>query len=270
MKTPGSRIPLTLFLSLAGVLVIGIISYRPAERIFDSRHLTPTPGAALAAPTETPAPTDAPTPTWTALAPATGSPTAGEAITPVPDLPEEHYIEGIRGHHQYFALGCETAAAKDWANYFGKDFNEFEFQYKLPSSDNPEYGFVGSVDSEWGQVPPYAYGVYPGPIADLLNAYDIPAKAHGDYTLEQVREQIAQDKPVIAWVIGNVVGGIPAEYTDSQGRKTTVAAFEHVVIVTGYGPGTIRYMNNGKFFDTPEEVFLNSWGVLGNRVVAVD
>ncbi len=38
--------------------------------------------------------------------------------TPLPALPKEHYITNIRGHRQYFSLGCEAATAKDWANYF--------------------------------------------------------------------------------------------------------------------------------------------------------
>ncbi len=190
---------------------------------------------------------------------------------PVPNpqspIPTEHYITGISGHKQYFTLGCEAATALDWARFFGYEFNEFEFQYKLPVSDNPDYGFVGDVNSPWGQVPPYAYGVHAGPVADLLNQYDIPAKAYKGYTLEQVIGKVAQDKPVIAWVIGNVVGGVPYEYTDKEGRTVTVAAYEHVVIVTGYNEERIRYMTNGRFFETPKEVFLNSWGVLGNMVV---
>ncbi len=189
------------------------------------------------------------------------------SLTPIPTLPVEHYISNIRGHRQYFPLGCEASAAKDWANFFGYDFNEFDFQYRLPVSDNPDYGFVGSVDAPWGQVPPYGYGVYAGPVADLLNVYGIPAKAYKDYTLEQIKAKIAGDKPVIAWVIGNVEGGVPAEYTDKEGRKTVVAAYEHVVIVTGYNKDHVRYMTNGRFFDTPVEVFLNSWKVLGNMVL---
>ena len=204
-----------------------------------------------------------PSPT-TALDPTA---TFTQASTPQATLPAEHFITNIRGHHQYFSLGCETAAAKDWANYFGLDFNEFGFQYRLPVSDNPDYGFVGNVDGPWGQVPPYAYGVYAGPVADLLNVYGIPAKAYKGYTLDQIKAKIANDVPVIAWVIGNVEGGLPSQYTDSEGRTTIVAAYEHVVIVTGYDEGHIRYMTNGKFFDTPTEVFLNSWGVLGNMVV---
>jgi uncharacterized protein YvpB len=217
-------------------------------------RLAATPTAfppAAAEPSETPTPT------------ATSSPSPA----PSPTLPEAHFITKISGHHQFFALGCETAAAKDWAIYFRKDFNEYEFQYKLPVSDNPDYGFVGSVNSEWGQVPPYAYGVYAGPVAELLNQYGIQASAYKGYSLDQLKAKIAHDVPVIVWVIGNVVGGIPAEYTDKEGRKTIVAAYEHVVIVTGYDAGHIRYMNNGKFYDTPTKVFSNSWGVLGNMVV---
>jgi uncharacterized protein YvpB len=207
--------------------------------------------------TPLPSSTSIPTPIPTTLQAA--------AVTPV--LPAEHYIRAITGHKQYFTLGCEAATAKDWANFFGYDFNEFEFQYKLPLSDNPDYGFVGDVNSPWGQVPPYGYGVHAGPVANLLNGYGIPAKAYKDYTLEQIIAKLAQDKPVIAWVIGNVVGGVPHEYTDKEGRKVIVAAYEHVVIVTGYNETKLRYMTNGKFFETPKEVFLNSWGVLGNMVI---
>jgi uncharacterized protein YvpB len=222
--------------------------------------------AAPATPVPLPATATAPLPTAkpsaTAALPLSPSPSAAPSA-----LPEEHYIRNISGHKQYFHLGCEAATAKDWANYFGKDFNEFEFQYKLPSSDNPDFGFVGDVNAPWGQVPPYGYGVYAGPVADLLNAYGIPAKAYKGYTLEQLIARLAEDKPVIAWVIGNVVGGVPSEYTDKEGRKVTVAAYEHVVIVTGYNREKLRYMTNGKFFETPKEVFLNSWGVLGNMVI---
>jgi len=204
------------------------------------------------------------TPTFTTSTP-TLVPT--DTMTPQPGLPLEHFITDIRGHHQFFSLGCETAAAKDWANYFAKDFNEFEFQYRLPVSDNPDYGFVGDVNGPWGQVPPYAYGVYAGPIADLLNAYGVPAKAYKNYTLEQLKTKIAHDIPVIVWIIGNMVGGVPAKYTDHSGRTVIVAAYEHVVIITGYGQDRMRYMNEGKFYEIPTAVFLNSWGILGNMVV---
>ena len=206
-------------------------------------------------------------PISTVAAPAPTEAMPVPSATPSLPPPASHFIEAIHGHHQYFPLGCEAAAAKDWASYFGKDFNEFEFQYRLPLSDNPDFGFVGDVNSPWGQVPPYGYGVYAGPVATLLNAYGIQARAVKGYTLEQLKASIARDQPVIVWVIGNVVGGIPSLYTDSKGDKVTVATYEHVVIVTGYNATHIRYMNNGKFYETPKSVFLNSWGVLGNMAI---
>ena len=186
-------------------------------------------------------------------------------------LPEEHFIWNIWGHRQYFPIGCEAAVAKDWAAYFGVEINEFNFQYELPQSDNPDFGFVGSVEGPWGQVPPYAYGVHAAPVAKLLREkYGMNALATKGFNLEQLKKHIAMDKPVIAWVIGNCVGGVPHEFVDKEGNTVVVAAYEHVVIVTGYNSETIRYMNNGKFFDIPIAYFLNSWSVLGNMVVFLE
>ena len=151
--------------------------------------------------TQTPAPTGIPTPSETPTVQLSST------ATLEPALPEEYYITDISGHRQFFSLGCETSAAIDWAAYFGITINEYEFQYHLPLSDNPNYGFVGSVDGPWGQTPPYAYGVYAGPIADLLNNYGATAKAYKNYTLEQLKTKISQGIPVIAWVISNMTGG---------------------------------------------------------------
>ena len=183
-------------------------------------------------------------------------------------IPESHYIWNIWGHRQYFGIGCEASAAVDWADYFGVTVSEFNFQLRLPFSDNPDLGFVGSVDGPWGQVPPYAYGVHAAPIAAVLQEYyGMNAAGVKGFTIEQIKQEIASDQPVIAWVIGNCVGGIPYEYIDKEGNAVTVAAYEHVVILTGYNEETVRYMSNGKFYDIPYENFENTWSVLGNMVV---
>ena len=197
---------------------------------------------------------------------STQTPTIQPAVIDL-TLPEEAYITQISGHRQVYPLGCEASAAVDWAAFFGVQIFESEFQYNLPSSDNPDFGFVGNVDDPWGQVPPYSYGVHAGPVADLLQEYGLDANAVKGYSLDDLMIQISQGEPVIAWVIGNVVGGVPYHFTDSTGRIVTVAAYEHVVIVTGYNNQAIRYMNNGRFYEIPTEIFLNSWGVLGNMAV---
>ena len=184
------------------------------------------------------------------------------------EIPEEHYIWNIWGHRQFFPIGCEVAAAKDWAAFWGVEINEFNFQYQLPESDNPDLGFVGSVEGPWRQVPPYAYGVHCLPVAKVLREqYGLNAVGVKGFTLEELKAQIAADQPVIVWVIGNCVSGVPYEYIDKDGNTVTVAAYEHVVIVTGYNHDTIRYLNDGKFYDIPVKYFLNSWKVLGNMSV---
>jgi uncharacterized protein YvpB len=201
-------------------------------------------------------------------------PAPGKDITPQPSgegIPEEHFIWNIWGHRQFFDIGCEASAARDWAHYFGVEVHESNFQFQLPASDNPDFGFVGSVTDPWGQVPPYSYGVHAYPIANLLRSYyGMNARGVKGFTLEQLKTEIAADRPVIAWVIGNVVGGVPFAYSDKEGRQVIVAAYEHVVIVTGYTGRTIRYMNNGRFYDIPYENFENSWQVLGNMVVYLE
>ena len=239
------------------------VTITPSGTITLTLTATYTPFQPLPTSTKTLIPSLTPTATQTA------TPTHVPTATPThkPTLPAGHFIMNITGHEQYFSIDCETAAAVDWARYFGTDISEYEFQYHLPISDNPDYGFVGSVNGAWGQIPPYAYGVYAGPVAKLLNDYGLPAKAYKGYTLDQLKRKITQNVPVMVWVIGNVEDGVPVSYTDSSGRTVVVAAFEHVVIVTGYDADHIRYMNEGMFYDTPTSVFLNSWGVLGNMVV---
>jgi uncharacterized protein YvpB len=151
------------------------------------------------------------------------------------------------------------------------EVNEFHFQVRLPLSDNPDLGFVGDVTGPWGQVPPYAYGVHAGPVAEVLREhYGMNAVGMKGFTLQELKEQIAANKPVITWVIGNVTWSEPYEYTDKQGNQVITAPYEHVVIVTGYNETHIRYMNNGKFYDIQTEYFERSWSVLGNMVVYLD
>ncbi|NLC30278.1 MAG: hypothetical protein GX773_07445, partial [Chloroflexi bacterium] len=223
--------------------------------------LTQRPSLAL---TKTPQRT--PTAEWTKTpAPSPAS------ISPTPSFPENHFISPIMGHVQSYELGCEASAAVDWAGFFGLAIYEYTFQTALPLSDNPNFGFVGEVTTDaWGQIPPYAYGVHAGPIADLLVEFGLPAKAVSAYTLDEIKEKLSDDKPIIVWVIGNMEYSEPLKYIDKEGRTAIVAPYEHVVILTGYNQTHLRYMNNGKFYDTPIEVFLNSWAVLGNMAVIYD
>lgn len=218
-----------------------------------------------------PSPTPEPTSTLRPSSTPLPSPTLIPSFTTVPSatpIPDAVYLKGVTSFRQSYPISCESRTAVDWADFFGVQIYESDFQFGLPLSDNPDKGFVGDVHDPWGQVPPYSYGVHAAPVATLLKEeYGLPAQAARNFSQENLKNEIASGQPVIAWVIGNMVGGIPSEYIDKEGNKVIVAAYEHTVIVTGYGKDHIRYLNNGKFYQVPVETFLNSWGVLGNMVV---
>lgn len=214
-------------------------------------------------PTASPPATLVPAPTLLSEPGPTQAPTATPFV-----YPESFYIRNIAGHSQNWALSCEASAAMDWAAFFGYEVYESTFQAELPHSDNPNLGYVGNPATRgWGQIPPYAYGVHADPVAALLQSYGIPARSVSGYSLEEVKAKLAESKPIIAWIIGNMEYSEPVTYIDKAGNEAIVAPYEHVVILTGYNAESIRYMSNGKFYDTPTEVFLTSWGVLGNMAV---
>ena len=259
--SPTYRPILSLIIVLTTLVLAGCT---PAEVV------TPLTVSSPTAILPNPSPTFPPTPTTEIPLIVQPSPQASPAATEIA-LPPSAMITEISGHEQTYELGCEASAAVDWAGYYDFLIYESTFQFELPLSDNPELGFVGNVTTDgWGQIPPDAYGVHAPPIAELLRKYGLPAVAVRGMTLEDVKAELAEGDPVIAWVIGNMVYSYPFKYVDQAGNSVTVARYEHVVILIGYDETTITYMNNGFLYSVPTEVFLTSWGVLGNMAVIHD
>lgn len=265
-----NRIVNLLFIGIVGVLillaVIGSIR-KPKTASLPQAALVPTVDVALgvsqtmqaiSSATATVQPTSTRIPPTATQAPPTATPVV---------LPEEAYLYGFVGHKQYYSIGCETSVAVDLAKYYHVYITEYDFQMALPKSDNPDLGFVGDVNGPWGQIPPAAYGVHAAPIAETLRQFGVPAEGGKGYTLEDIKAQLAQSKPVIVWVIGHMEYSEPVKYVDKQGITSVVAPYEHVVVLTGYNADTVRYNNNGRYADVQIETFLNSWGVLGNMAV---
>ena len=202
------------------------------------------------------------------------------AATPTPppsvgSLPSHAQIAKISGQSQALPLDCESRSAVDWAAYFGKKIDEFDFFYSLPESDDPDLGFVGNVYGSWGQIPPYSYGVHAAPIAAALRDYGLEAYAHRPLSWDELRAEIASGRPVIAWIAGNVingvavyvVNGVPIYYQPSEGGHTVVARYEHTVIVTGYTTDSVSYLNGGAIYTKSLSQFLESWSALRNMAV---
>jgi uncharacterized protein YvpB len=213
-------------------------------------------------PTDTPLPTDTPYPTDT---PDPFQPPPVENAFP----PEEASINSIEGHAQLYTLDCESRSAVDMAAYFGVFIDENEFLNRLPLSDDPNEGFVGNYWDPRGQIPPASYGVYAGPIAALLREYGLNAYAASGLSWETIRNEIAYGRPVMAWVINNTYPGAPVSYTPSNGNTTTVAHFQHTVLVIGYTPSYAVILDGDIVYWRTIDQFLDSWSVLGNMAVLI-
>jgi uncharacterized protein YvpB len=185
------------------------------------------------------------------------------------DLPESALIQNLAGHPQSYSLSCESRSAVDWAAYWGVMISESKFLASLPRSDNPDAGFVGNSNDPWGNIPPNSYGVHAKPVAALLRQYGFQAKARHNISWRTLRSEIAAGRPVIVWVIGQMLSGYPIEYAASDGHKTTVAHFEHTMIVIGYGPEQVHVVDayTGQIQTYRRVTFVSSWEVLGRMAV---
>ena len=233
----------------------------PTETFTPTLTFTPT---ITLTPTSTATATVTETPTETPLPTATHTPT----VTFSPLLPpSEAHITNITGDTQKMPLSCEASAATDWAAYFGHTISEFEFQNRLPVSDNPDKGFVGSVFGEWGQIPPAPYGVHADPVAKLLQEYGLNAQAVHAFSLNGIKQEIAAGRPVIVWVTGLVETGSSVVYFDSEGERTIVAHYQHTVMVIGYNENSVTILDGSKIYQRSNTVFTQSWQSLGFQAI---
>jgi len=187
---------------------------------------------------------------------------------PGPGAPALGKVLAVSGQAQALPLDCESRSAVDWAAYFGASIGELDFLGKLPESDDPDVGFVGNARGALGQIPPNDYGVHAGPVAALLRAYGVGARAARGLTWDDLRAEIDAGRPAIVWVVGQVGYGTPLQYTAaSTGHTTTVAHFEHTVMLIGYGASTVTVLDGGTAYLRSMAQFLASWGALGDMAV---
>ena len=237
-----------------------------SEAWFDDQ---PTPFLPLPTITPTitpskPAPTATPIPQPT----ATKIPTrVAEAANDTP--PPSAYISGVYGSPQLFTLDCESQAAVDWARFFGVQINEMDFIDQIPVSDDPEQGFVGNINGSMGQVPPDDYGVYPGPVATILQSYGLNATAVKGWDIKALKNEIAAGRPVIVWIVNLPFSVSPREYTASNGNTTIVAPFQHTWIVTGYNATSFTVVDSEWTYNVLTQTFIERWNALENRAVVM-
>lgn len=154
--------------------------------------------------------------------------TAGEGET-IDTLPPEVRLP-VESQQQSHNLSCESSAASMAAQYHGVPLSEADVLAALPRNDNPYLGFRGNVDGPTGGTEDY--GVYAGPIQDILNGQGLQAQLIAD-GLGGIKAAIARGNPVIAWVTYNCQLRTPITEVIS-GQEVTLVPYQHAVVVTGY------------------------------------
>ncbi len=226
--------------------------------------------------------THSPTPTFTLTAffPITATPTLYHSPTPTPTstprptltliltptIPTQAEVIGMVGFPQTLPLSCEARAAVDWARYFHVIIQEMDLFNRVPRSEDPELGFVGSPYGDWGEIPPAPYGVHAAPMAKVLRGYGLNAIADHKLTFAQLQTEIAAGRPVIVWIVGHVEPGTAVTLT-INGQKRTVARYEHTILLTGYDTDHVTFLDDGQVYRRSIATFLKSWQALDNMAV---
>ena len=184
-------------------------------------------------------------------------------------MPDEAFISGFVGHPQSLALSCESRSGSDWAAFWGISISELDFLEKLPRSDNPNVGFVGNPNDDWGYSPPFSYGVHADPVAKVLRNIGLDAHAGSGLSWQELRAEVAEGRPVIVWVLGKLYFGDSKIYTAKDGQEVLVAPFEHTMILIGYDQESVHLVDafSGEKVTYALDTFLKSWSVLGNMAV---
>lgn len=136
----------------------------------------------------------------------------------------------VPAQRQSHNLSCESAAAAMVAQYYDLPLSEAQVIAALPGSDNPYLGFRGNIDGPPGGIEDY--GVYAGPILDVLNDHGLRAELVQG-SLEGIKAAIAGGRPVIAWITYDCQYSTPVTRT-VDGTVVSLVPYQHAVVVTGY------------------------------------
>lgn len=195
------------------------------------------------------------------------------AVAPVPSptpIPTSASLTVVGGK-QTRNLTCESQTASDLAKFWGKQVGEIEFFNKLPRSDNPFKGFVGSPDAPPGSLPPNGYGVYAEPVAQTLRSFGLEAEAHSKKGINWLRQELAAGRPVMVWATYGFKENPVKSYKTREGQEVPIVQFEHSFLAVGYDAEGVAVIDplDGQRKTYPYAEFYRGWSLLDQMAVTV-
>ncbi|MCZ7545867.1 MAG: LysM peptidoglycan-binding domain-containing protein [Anaerolineae bacterium] len=165
-------------------------------------------------------------------------------------------------------LSCESASACSLLRYMGYSCSDDMVVFAaLPRSfDNPHRGFVGSVDSPAGSLPPglgqgNGYGVYVEALSYGLRSLGVASYYTYFASLDTLRGLLSQGVPVLIMATHGLgaYGQQPIAFTptDGDGGSVTIIRYQHSYVLIGYDTdgfwaidpwsGSVDYFTNARF-----------------------
>jgi len=185
--------------------------------------------------------------------------------------PPQAWVTDFTGYPQQYNLSCEIRSATDVANFWGVPVSEDALISTLPVSDDPNMGFIGDITAPAGSLPPIGYGVYAHPVAYILKRAGLNAHPHHKFSLDQIKREIAQGRPVIVWGTYGMKPGEVQAWTTQLGRIVSIVRWEHSFVAVGYDEGGIYLVDayDATLQYYAYDAFLSGWDMLERMAVTV-
>ncbi|MCC6315648.1 MAG: C39 family peptidase [Thermomicrobiales bacterium] len=169
---------------------------------------------------------------------------------------------------QQRGLSCEYASLSIAMSAYGTDISEYAFDDIVGWSDNPHWGYRGTITGTWGGTDDY--GVYAEPLAKAAEAYGFWADvfyAQGDAS--QLTRRLDQGAPVLVWL--GMFGDTSFTAYADDGTPYTLTPGQHTMVAYGYDDNGVYLSDPGsgakRFYDWGW--FMSMWNVLDGMSMSV-
>ncbi len=209
------------------------------------------------------------------------------------------YEMNIPFYKQIYPLSCEAASLQMALAFFGINKTQDELLYEVGRSKpynkentdsgviwgDPNYGFVGDVNGKMfnqkdgvsSLLYGTGWGVNNGPIAKIASKYKTESVEIDSANIENIRQSIKSNKPVIFWHQRDDARKDTLEYLTPEGKKITMIQ-NHVALIRGMRVENINntdiityYINDPLYgqYSITEENFIKNWNKYNNEIVIV-
>lgn len=172
------------------------------------------------------------------------------------DTPEDatggSIIPNVFAYQQQRTLSCEYAAVSIATGMLGNQVSEYDMESQIGLSDNPHWGYRGSITGVWGNTTDY--GIYAEALQPALAAFGFQSDvSYGGR--DALISSVDQGRPSLVWL--GLWGDTSYYDATSDGTSYKLAAGMHVMVAYGYddggvylsdpGTGSLRYYDWGTF-----------------------